>query len=161
MGERRESGTTGIGLAHSDADIRKCFPVMSELRTQIRETDFVETIRRLERRGFRIAFLEESGDVKAVAGFRIMENLDNGRFLYVDDLVTKSSERSKRYGQGLFDWLLAYGASHECKALTLDSGVQRFDAHRFYLRNKMRISSHHFWMPLTDEARGEGKGERR
>jgi len=141
MCDKRESGTAEISLTHSDDDIRKCFAVMSELRTEIRETDFVETVRRLEREGFRIAFLEEGGDVKAVAGFRIMENLDNGRFLYVDDLVTKSSERSKRYGQGLFDWLLAYGTSQECKALSLDSGVQRFDAHRFYLRNKMRIAS--------------------
>ena len=150
MRERRESGASEVSLTRSDEEIRKCFPVMSELRTQVRETDFVETVRRLEREGFRLAFLAEGGDVKAVAGFRIMENLANGRFMYVDDLVTKSGERSKRYGQGLFDWLLNYAASHECTALTLDSGVQRFDAHRFYLRNKMRISSHHFYMPLKD-----------
>lgn len=31
-----------------------------------------------------------------------------------------------------------------CKALDLDSGVQRYDAHRFYLREQMSILSHHF-----------------
>ena len=50
---------------------------------------------------------------------------------------------------------------HECISLKqvkktffrnlLDSGVQRFDAHRFCLRNKMRISSHHFWMPIPEQ----------
>ncbi|MGZ5001726.1 MAG: GNAT family N-acetyltransferase, partial [Chthoniobacterales bacterium] len=30
----------------------------------------------------------------------------------------------------------------------LDSGVQRFDAHRFYLMKRMKISSHHFSLEL-------------
>jgi GNAT superfamily N-acetyltransferase len=87
--------------------------------------------------------------VKAVAGFRVVENLDNGRFIYVGDLVTKPQERSKGYGQRLFDWLLDCARSEGCGALTLDSGVQRFDAHRFYLKNRMRISSHHFWLLVS------------
>ena len=28
--------------------------------------------------------------------------------------------------------------------IDLDSGVQRHDAHRFYLRERMAITSHHF-----------------
>jgi hypothetical protein len=35
-----------------------------------------------------------------------------------------------------------------CAKLELDSGVQRFDAHRFYLRKRMIISSHHFSLEL-------------
>ncbi|MGX1791676.1 hypothetical protein ACWIDW_01820 [Microbacterium sp. NPDC055312] len=31
-----------------------------------------------------------------------------------------------------------------CRQLDLDSGVQRFDAHRFYLRERMNIDAHHF-----------------
>jgi hypothetical protein len=30
----------------------------------------------------------------------------------------------------------------------LDSGVQRFGAHRFYLRRRMDITSHHFALDL-------------
>jgi len=32
--------------------------------------------------------------------------------------------------------------------LHLDSGVQRFSAHRFYLSKRMEISSHHFSLKL-------------
>jgi hypothetical protein len=32
--------------------------------------------------------------------------------------------------------------------LDLDSGVTRFDAHRFYLRERMHIQSHHFALAL-------------
>ena len=122
---------------------------MRELRSQVRESEFLETVRRLEKGGFRLAYVKEHGDLKAVAGFQVTENLDNGRFMYVEDLVTKPNERSKGYGQRLFDWLIDYAGSHGCAAVTLDSGVQRFDAHRFYLRNRMRISSHHFWVAVS------------
>jgi len=35
-----------------------------------------------------------------------------------------------------------------CQSFELDSGVQRFDAHRFYLTNRMQIPSHHFRLSL-------------
>jgi hypothetical protein len=34
--------------------------------------------------------------------------------------------------------------------LELDSGVQRFAAHRFYFRERMWISRHHFSLELND-----------
>lgn len=83
----------GIGVVRSDEEIQSCFPVMRELRTQITESHFVKLVRKLEKGGYQLVFLREHGDVKAVAGFRITENLDNGRFIYVDDLVTKPDER--------------------------------------------------------------------
>lgn len=36
----------------------------------------------------------------------------------------------------------------DCTVLDLDSGVQRFDAHRFYTREKMNITAHHFGFHL-------------
>ena len=142
-------GEDSIGLARSDEEIQSCLPVMRELRPQIVESEFVKLVRKLEKSGYQLVFLREHGDVKAVAGFRVTENLDNGRFMYVDDLVTKSEDRSMGYGQRLFDWLVNCARAEGCGAVSLDSGVQRFDAHRFYLRNKMRISSHHFWLPVS------------
>jgi len=41
--------------------------------------------------------------------------------------------------------------AHGCKNLELDSGVQRFDAHRFYLLKRMNISSYHFSIKITDD----------
>jgi hypothetical protein len=35
-----------------------------------------------------------------------------------------------------------------CRSLDLDSGVQRFEAHRFYLRERMNITAHHFDLRL-------------
>ena len=44
-------------------------------------------------------------------------------------------------GGALFDWLVAEARAAGCKQLDLDSGVQRFAAHRFYLMKRMSISN--------------------
>lgn len=121
---------------------------MAELRTHLVRAEFLPRVRRQMQDGFRLAFVEDRGVVVAVAGYRITENLFHGRFLYVDDLVTTAARRSEGHGKVLFNWLVEQARGNECQALELDSGVQRFDAHRFYLREGMQIRSHHFSLPL-------------
>jgi len=137
-----------IRLATTADDVKRCFPVMHQLRTHLREDEFLATIRRQQAGGFQLAFLEDAGHVRAVAGFRVMDNLYSGRVLYVDDLVTDEAARSHGYGKRLLDWLVGRAREAECRTLELDSGVQRFDAHRFYLTNRMVIASHHFRLEL-------------
>ena len=137
-----------IRIARTDDEIAGCWRVMQQLRPSIAESGFVARVRQQENEGFLLAYLEDADVVQAVAGYRVIENLFTGRVLYVDDLVTDATSRSKGYGQLLFDWLVAEARTAGCQALELDSGVQRFDAHRFYLRNRMAISAHHFRLPL-------------
>lgn len=137
-----------IRVAESDEEIRRSFPVMRQLRTHLEEDDFIPRIRRQMAGGYRLAMLDDDGVVRAVAGYRFMDNLFAGRVLYVDDLVTDSAARSRGYGKGLLDWLVERAREEACHSLELDSGVQRFDAHRFYLTRRMAISSHHFRLPL-------------
>jgi len=139
---------SNISLAETDAAILRCLPVMAELRTHLVADEFVERVRRQQKQGYHLLFLENGGEVKAVAGFRVGEYLCWGNILYVDDLVTTASARSKGYGQQLFDWLLAHARATGCAEFHLDSGVEKFGAHRFYLRNRMNISSHHFSLKL-------------
>ena len=141
------SGT--IALAQSDDDIRSCFPVMLELRTHLADAEeFLRRVRQQMAEGYRLAFLEDEGEVRAVSGFRIFTALHEGRLMHVDDLVTDGMQRSRGYGDRLFDWLVAYARSEGCNRVRLDSGVQRFGAHRFYLRKRMAITAHHFVLDL-------------
>ena len=109
---------------------------------------FVDQVMRQQKEGYSLAFVEDDGQVRAVAGYRFLETLVSGKFLYVDDLITREQDRSRGYGGQLFDWLLEQARSHGCENLELDSGVQRFDAHRFYLVKRMNISSYHFRMEV-------------
>ena len=134
--------------AHSDADIARCFPVMAQLRPHLVEGEFVARVRRMQGEGFHLAFLEEAGAVRAVAGYRYQDKLFSGKNLYVDDLVTDATQRSHGHGHTLLAWLGDEAKRHGCVQLELDSGVQRFEAHRFYLRERMHISAYHFVIAL-------------
>ena len=140
---RIESGT--IRMAESDDDIRRCFPVMLELRSHLDDAEgFLRRVRRQIPEGYRLVLLEEADEVRAVCGFRIFSSLADGRVMHVDDLVTDGMQRSRGFGDRLFDWLVDHARDERCDRLRLDSGVQRFAAHRFYLRKRMSIVAHHF-----------------
>ena len=141
-----------LSLATTDAEIAACFPVMHELRPKLVESEFVARVRRQQQAGYQIAQVRGASGPVAVAGFRVSEALAWGRFLYLDDLATLASERSRGHGRRLMAWLSDYGRRHDCEQLHLDSGVQRFAAHRFYLREGMSITSHHFELDLGPKA---------
>lgn len=130
--------------ATTEAQIRACFPVVTELRPHLDETGFVERVDRQRGEGYRLAYIEDGDRPVAVAGFRVLEMLSRGRFLYVDDLVTRQDRRGEGYGTRLLDWLEATALAEDCEQVDLDSGFQRKTAHRFYLDNGMEIASLHF-----------------
>ena len=138
-----------IGLADTPEQVGRCSSVMRELRPHIKAIDFAARVLQQQTEGYQLAFLELDGVVRSVAGFRIFNLLFSGRTLYIDDLVTHDSDRSRGFGAALFDWLVEYAKEQACQHLTLDSGVQRFAAHRFYLKRGMDITSHHFDLKLT------------
>lgn len=137
-----------IRLAQSDDEITKCFSVLRELRPHLEASDFLPRVKKLaETTGLRLAYLPDGGEIKAVAGFRIGEWLAvEGKYLEIEDLVTKSGERSKGYGGALFDWLVAHGRENGCTHLRLVSNVARTEAHRFYERKGMIHAANYFSM---------------
>jgi GNAT superfamily N-acetyltransferase len=133
----------------SDTDLKATYPVMKQLRTHLSEQEYVERAKRQQSKGgYIVAALEDEGQVRCVAGYRISECLSWGRFLYVDDLVSDQNARSKNYGKQMMDWLLAEARQNGCQELHLDSGVQRHAAHRFYLRERMDITCFHFALKM-------------
>jgi GNAT superfamily N-acetyltransferase len=148
------SVTTLRELSGSDeAALAAAWPVMAQLRPNLADAgEFVRRVRQqMAEEGYRLVAADDAvGIPRALAGFRIQTMLWRGRSLYVDDLVTDAGVRSGGYGRVLFEWLVAEGRRLGCAQLHLDSGVQRFDAHRFYLRQRMAIVGHHFSLSLDD-----------
>jgi GNAT superfamily N-acetyltransferase len=145
------NGRMDIRIATSEGEIASCFVVMRELRPQLRREEFVDRVRRLEREGYQLAFLEGPEGVVAVAGFRILDSLASGRFLFLDDLVTHPAHRSRGHGVRMLAWLLQKARDEGCGQLQLDSGIQRRDAHRFYEREGMTMTGFHYAVNVSSE----------
>jgi GNAT superfamily N-acetyltransferase len=137
--------------ADSAETIARCFPVMSELRPHLTVEQFEGRVARQRAAGYRLTFVESEGQVRAVAGWRMVEFLAWGKILYVDDLVTRATDQGAGFGSALMDWLIAEARREKCQELHLDSGVHRFGAHRFYLHKGMDITCHHFGIRLGNQ----------
>jgi GNAT superfamily N-acetyltransferase len=139
-----------VQMATTTESIARCFAVMRELRTALASAEeFVARVRQQQAEGFQLAFLERDSEVVTVAGFRVQHILATGLTMYVDDLVTGDAFRSQGNGKIMLDWLIARARAEGCETFSLDSGTHRREAHAFYFRERMRVSSFHFMLPLT------------
>jgi len=132
----------------TDEEVRRCFPAVRALRPHLDEDEFVARVGRQREQGYRILCAVDGDEVVSFAGYRFAEFLAWGRVLYIDDLVTLPSVRGRGYAGMLLDELVARARAAGCDAVHLDSGHQRFDAHRLYLNKGFRITSHHFALEL-------------
>lgn len=109
---------------------------------------YAEKMERVFAQGGRMAVAVSGGAVVGVAVHRTYENTFDGMHLYVDDLVTDDRQRSTGVGHALMEHLRAHARRQKCLSLTLDSGMQRQRAHRFYFREGMFATSLHFAQTL-------------
>ncbi len=138
-----------IAFATTDEELSECYDVMSQLRPHIEREDFLPRVRRqMDGFNYGLVYVKDDDEIKAVAGIRISEWLHGGKYLEIDDLVASDGERSKGHGGELFDWIVELARAENCKHVRLLSGVQRFDAHRFYLKKRMNIEAHYFTLAL-------------
>jgi GNAT superfamily N-acetyltransferase len=118
--------------------------VLSELRPHLTPDALVAVYREGHPQGLRFTAAYRGDTCLGVAGWRIVATTVALRKLYVDDLVTTAAARSTGVGRALLAALESRARAAGCSVIDLDSGVQRYAAHRFYLRERMAITSHHF-----------------
>jgi GNAT superfamily N-acetyltransferase len=118
-----------------------------ELRPQL-PAGYADRMQQVFAGGAEMAVAVRDGQVLGVAVFRVLENTYSGRELYCDDLVTQAAARSGGVGRALLGHLEGEARARGCDSLTLDSGTQRQQAHKFYFREGMTIPSFHFAKPL-------------
>ena len=133
-----------VKIAETVEELKLISPVLLQLRPQYSEETLIKQIQSQQTAGYRVAYVRDGENVLSVAGFVMGQKLAWTKHIYIDDLVTNEAHRSTGAGGFLIDWLKQYGLENGCQQLHLDSGVTRFGAHRFYLREDFNITSHHF-----------------
>lgn len=94
--------------------------------------------------GGRMVVVATEAHVLGLAVWRVYEDTFNGTKFYVDDLITDEAHRSLGLGRTLMAFLEQEARACGANGITLDSGTQRTQAHRFYFREGFVIPSFNF-----------------
>jgi GNAT superfamily N-acetyltransferase len=128
---------------------RDVLPVLAELRTELTPESFAAIYAEGHPQGLRFtAAFDDDDRCVGVAGWRVIATTVAARKLYIDDLVTSAAGRGRGIGRALLAELSRRAREAGCRVIDLDSGVHRSDAHRFYMRERMAITSFHFGKTL-------------
>lgn len=141
--------TTSIQIIASLEEIRSCYPVMKQLRPHVTSEDaFVDQVGRQFSEGYQLVACLDQEQVKAVMGFRYLEFLAWGKVLYIDDLITHEDTRKNGCATILLNWSVEQAKQQNCDQVHLDSGPQRHNAHRLYMKQGFKIVGYHFALDL-------------
>ncbi len=123
--------------------LRSAEAVHRQLRPHL-PSDYVARMRQVLAGGAEMAVALVDGVVAGVTVFRVLEKTHSGRDLYCDDLITDEKRRSTGVGHALMQYMEGICRERSCDTFSLDSGAQRQQAHKFYFREGMTITSFHF-----------------
>ncbi|MFC0401683.1 GNAT family N-acetyltransferase [Paraburkholderia rhizosphaerae] len=134
-------------------ELTACFPVVTQLRPRLKDAaEWVDRATAMAPAGYRVLAAWSGDTVLAIAGYRVMENLIHGRFLYVDDLVTAHSHRGSGLGASLLTELTSVAINENCRRLVLDTAAVNANARRFYKREGLIDAVVGFVKPLREDA---------
>ncbi len=133
-----------VQLADKHTNLTAIAAILKQLRPQFSLKHIEKQIKKQMLNDYQIAYIEKDNEILCVAGFVIGEKLAWGKHVYVDDFVSNEEHRSYGAGRAMMKWIKKYAQDNNCQQLHLDSGVQRYMAHKFYLREGFIIASHHF-----------------
>lgn len=72
----------------------------------------------------------------------------SGKTCYVSSLITNEQDRGKGYGTFLLNYAKKIAKDNNCRAMILDSGLPRLNAHKFYEKYGFEKSCYGFELML-------------
>jgi hypothetical protein len=143
---RKISIPMSIKIAESDAELARASDVLLELRSAFTKDALISADQSATAIGYRV----HTSNRPARFSRRGLRRRTKLAWANISCRRPRDGRAASVDGRGkrMLDWLKAHALALGCRQLQLDSGVQRFGAHRFYLREGFHISSHHF--AITD-----------
>lgn len=129
-------GAITIKQLVTDEEWIHSFEVMKQLRSDLTLERYMELAHDMRKGGDLLFALFVQDDIVSLAGVRKSINFYNKHHLFVYDLVTSPTQRSRGHGERLLEYIHSYGKRAGAEYVALESGIMRSEAHRFY-ENKM------------------------
>jgi ribosomal protein S18 acetylase RimI-like enzyme len=125
------------------------FALMGVLRPHLNDQDrYVAQLVRQAEQGYRLLAAQEGERLVGLAGYRELENLLYGRYIYVDDLVVSPQLQRSGVGAQLLSAVREQAVQRDCDHLVLDTGLHMPLAQRFYFRQGLLARGMHFTQSL-------------
>ena len=145
----KKNKNTIVKEAESESQVRKCWHSFSQLRLNIpSDIDFLKQWEIQKYEGYKLIYIEDDSIVIAAAGYRLMHTMAWGKIIYIDDLIAHDTKRGKGYGTILLKYIQDIAKELSCNSVQLDTGYQRHQAHKSYLRNGFNMTCHHMELDL-------------
>ena len=138
-------------LLETSTDQRASFDLMRVLRPHLSDPDaYVAQLSRQTRQGYRLLAISNGQGMVGLAGYRELENLIYGRFIYVDDLVVSPQLQGSGVGATLLNAVREEAVRRGCDHFVLDTGLHMALAQRFYFRQGLLARGMHFTEKLSE-----------
>ncbi|MQU08822.1 GNAT family N-acetyltransferase [Pseudomonas helleri] len=138
-------------LLETSTDQRASFDLMRVLRPNLSDPDaYVAQLSRQTRQGYRLLAISNGQGMVGLAGYRELENLIYGRFIYVDDLVISPQLQGSGVGATLLNAVREEAVRRGCDHFVLDTGLHMALAQRFYFRQGLLARGMHFTEKLSE-----------
>ncbi|MFJ2986233.1 GNAT family N-acetyltransferase [Collimonas sp. NPDC087041] len=125
------------------------FDLMRVLRPHVdNPATYVAQLARQTGQGYRLLAAWDGEHVVGLAGYRELENLLYGRFIYVDDLVVSPNLQRSGVGAKLLAAVREEAVRRSCDHFVLDTGLHMPLAQRFYFRQGLLARGMHFTQNL-------------
>ncbi|KTC62964.1 GCN5 family acetyltransferase [Pseudomonas fluorescens ABAC62] len=133
----------------SEAAFGASFDLMRVLRPHIVDpAAYVAQLARQAEQGYRLLAAWDAEHIVGLAGYRELENLLYGRFIYVDDLVVSPQLQGKGLGGQLLTAVRDEALQRQCDHFVLDTGLHMPQAQRFYFSQGLLARGMHFTQRL-------------
>ncbi len=140
--------------------LKSFYRIMSQLRSQYATVEeFSEKIIIQIKNGYHLCGIQEGDELVCVAGFRFANSLAHGPHIFIEDLVTDENARGKGYAKQLLESIIKIAHEKKINSIVLDSGVQRCDAHKFYIKNNFNIRAFVFTLALPQAETNKKQSE--
>lgn len=138
-------------LLETPTDQHASFDLMRVLRPHLSDPDaYVAQLSRQTRQGYRLLAISNGQGIVGLAGYRELENLIYGRFIYVDDLVISPQLQGSGVGATLLNAVREETVRRGCDHFVLDTGLHMALAQRFYFRQGLLARGMHFTEKLSE-----------
>ncbi|MGA9226020.1 MAG: GNAT family N-acetyltransferase, partial [Mesobacillus sp.] len=80
-------------------ELSEAFPVMKQLRTDLTDETYFELLSQMKKEGYQLFALYDEEKIVSLAGLSWRTSFYNKKHIYIHDLITDASSRSRGYGE--------------------------------------------------------------